>query len=77
MHNWFTLLYTWNQHNIVNQLYFNKKSVLNNKNYSLKKLENTKITWSFTSWLHFSRGIKKTILRFPSCVIYNTITFSY
>ena len=41
MHNWFTLLYTWNQHNIVNQLYFNKKSVLNKINYSLKKLENT------------------------------------
>ena len=24
MYNWFTLLYTWNEHNIVNQLYFNK-----------------------------------------------------
>ena len=25
MYNWFTLLYTWNYHNIVNQLYFNFK----------------------------------------------------
>ena len=24
MYNWFTLLYTWNQHNIVDQLYSNK-----------------------------------------------------
>ena len=24
MYNWFTLLYIWNKHNIVNQLYFNK-----------------------------------------------------
>ena len=26
MHNWFTLLYTWNYHNTVNQLYSNKKN---------------------------------------------------
>ena len=25
MYNWFALLYTWNQHNFVNQLYANKK----------------------------------------------------
>ena len=25
MYNWFTLLYTWNYDNIVNQLYSNKK----------------------------------------------------
>ena len=25
MYNQITLLYTWNQHNTVNQLYFNKK----------------------------------------------------
>ena len=25
MYNWITLLYTWNQHNIVNQLYANIK----------------------------------------------------
>ena len=24
MYNWYTLLYTWYQHNIVNQLYSNK-----------------------------------------------------
>ena len=24
MYNWITLLYTWNKHNIVNQLYPNK-----------------------------------------------------
>ena len=24
MYNWFTLLYTWNEHSTVNQLYFNK-----------------------------------------------------
>ena len=24
MYNWITLLYTWNWHNIVNQLYLNK-----------------------------------------------------
>ena len=24
MYNWFTLFYTWNQHNIVKQLYSNK-----------------------------------------------------
>ena len=24
-YNWMTLLYTWNQHNIVNQLYFKMK----------------------------------------------------
>ena len=24
MYNWFTFLYAWNQHNIVNQLYSNK-----------------------------------------------------
>ena len=26
MHNWFTLLYTWNYHHIVNQLYSNKNN---------------------------------------------------
>jgi len=25
VHNWITLLYTWNLHNTVNQLHFNKK----------------------------------------------------
>ena len=25
MYNWFTLLYTWNDHNIINQLYSNRK----------------------------------------------------
>ena len=25
MNNWITVLYTWNQHHVVNQLYFNKK----------------------------------------------------
>ena len=25
MYNWITLLYTWNEHNIVNQLYSNIK----------------------------------------------------
>ena len=25
MYNWITVLYTWNLHDIVNQLYFNKK----------------------------------------------------
>ena len=25
MYNWVTLLYTWNQHNIANQLYSNTK----------------------------------------------------
>ena len=28
MYNWWTLLYTWNYHNIVNQLYSNKKEKL-------------------------------------------------
>ena len=30
MYNWITLLYTWNQHDIVNQLYPNKKNVFLN-----------------------------------------------
>ena len=29
MHNWFMLLYTWNWHNVVNQLYSNKKNNYN------------------------------------------------
>ena len=28
VYSWITLLYTWNQHSIVNQLYFNKKGKL-------------------------------------------------
>ena len=28
MYNWITLLYIWNEHHIVNQLYFNKKNFL-------------------------------------------------
>ena len=33
MYHWITLLYTWNQHNLVNQLYSNIKEKLNkNKN---------------------------------------------
>ena len=28
MYNWVTLLYSRNEHNIVNQLYFNKKNFL-------------------------------------------------
>ena len=30
MYNWITLLYTWNYHNIVNQLYFNIKQKVRN-----------------------------------------------
>ena len=46
MYNWFTLLYSRNQHNIVNQLYFNlKKSQKVNDNdlnrSKFKKLEQT------------------------------------
>ena len=33
MYNWITLLYTWNYHNIVNQLYSNKKFKKFNKNF--------------------------------------------
>ena len=33
MHNWITLLYTWNYHNTVNQLYSNKKFKNFNKNF--------------------------------------------
>ena len=29
MHKWITLLYTWNKHNIVNQLYTNIKFLKN------------------------------------------------
>jgi len=35
MYNWFTLLYTWNEHNIVNQLYSNK--IFKNYPINLKK----------------------------------------
>ena len=31
MYNWITLLYSRNQHNIVNQLYFNLKNYVKNK----------------------------------------------
>ena len=34
MYNWITLLYSRNEHNIVNQLYFNKKFFLIKKRYS-------------------------------------------
>ena len=37
MYNWFTLLYSRNQHNIVNQLY-------SNKNFFKKDTEGKKIT---------------------------------
>ena len=36
MYNWFTLLYTWNWHNIVNQLYSNK-NFLKNELYTLNE----------------------------------------
>ena len=29
IYNWITLLYTWNLHNTVNQLYFNKIKIKN------------------------------------------------
>ena len=31
VYNWITLLYTWNQHNIVNQLYSNKIKIKKKK----------------------------------------------
>ena len=31
MYSWITLLYTWNYHNIVNQLYFNIKEKIKKK----------------------------------------------
>ena len=37
MHNWITLLYSRNPHNIVNQLYINKNYVFQNKFHSLSK----------------------------------------
>ena len=42
MYNWFTLPYTWNSHNIVNQLYFNK-------NFLKKNLGLGRLPW--TTWV--------------------------
>ena len=39
MYNWITLLYTWNEHNTVNQLYSNKiKIFFKNQSSSLMRL---------------------------------------
>ena len=40
MYHWFTLLYTWGKHNIVNQLHSNKK-ILNNINVCVLLKKNT------------------------------------
>ena len=40
MCNWITLLYTWNEHNIINQLYFNKNK--NEKSWKWKSKNKTK-----------------------------------
>ena len=37
MYNWFTLLYTWSKHNIVNQLYSNRKKLFTRYIYELWK----------------------------------------
>ena len=50
--NWFTVLHTWNQHNIVNQLYANnlfKKET--NENKAIKRKSND--TVSFLAYLAF------------------------
>ena len=43
MYNWITLLYTWNSHNIVNQLYFHKK-ILKSKNKTNTSMSDVIIT---------------------------------
>ena len=53
MHNWITLLYTWNKHNILNQIYFNKikKNFKYNFSTTQKSIINqeTAVLWSLGS----------------------------
>ena len=46
MHNWFTLLYTWNEHNLVYQLHSNK-NLKNKGKQNFKK----------TEWIYFQTEI--------------------
>ena len=59
MYNWFTLLYTWNEHNIINQLYSNInwkiKSQKDGKNHS-NLWDNIKITFMYFEFMKEKRG---------------------
>ena len=52
MYNWFTLLYTWNQHNIVNLLYSNKNFL---KNYT-----------QGAGWPWLGAGVRGSVPFFPT-----------
>ena len=57
MYNWFTLLCTWNEYNILNQLYTNKKISLSKK--KKKKRMFTRAGKKKKAWC---QGSVKTIL---------------
>ena len=79
MHNWITLLYTWNKHNILNQIYFNKIKKNSKYNFSTtqKSIINQETACSlesgFKSHLWFLTVSPQTVywpfleLTFPIC----------